>query len=110
MLLAFSTDIAAQKKKNYKTEDEEPTYSSSLVSGLNVRGIGPALTSGRIADLAVNPQNPFEYYVAVASGGVWKTTNSGTTYKPIFDSQSSYSIGCVSIAPSNEHVVWIGTG
>ncbi|HCY45545.1 MAG TPA: hypothetical protein DHU89_02605, partial [Flavobacteriales bacterium] len=79
-LVAFSTDIAAQKKNKNKAEDKELTYSSDLVSGLNVRGIGPALTSGRIADLAVNPNNPFEYYVAVASGGVWKTTNAGTTY------------------------------
>ena len=110
VLMAFSTDIAAQKKSKNKSDDKEFTYSSDLVSGLNVRGIGPALTSGRIADLAVNPSNPFEYYVAVASGGVWKTTNAGTTYEPIFDSHGSYSIGCVSIAPSNEHVVWIGTG
>jgi len=81
-----------------------------MVSGLKLRSIGPALTSGRISDIAVNPKNPFEYYVAVASGGVWKTTNAGTNYTPIFDGQGSYSIGCVAIAPSNEHVVWVGTG
>ncbi len=109
-LFIFSNHLSAQKKNKSKTEDKEPTYSSSLVSGIGVRGIGPALTSGRIADLAVNPNNSFEYYVAVASGGVWKTSNAGTTYEPIFDSQGSYSIGCISIAPSNEHVVWVGTG
>ncbi len=57
---------------------------SSTFNGLAFRSIGPALTSGRIADIAVNPKNISEYYVAAASGGVWKTTNGGTTYAPIF--------------------------
>ena len=66
--------------------------------------------SGRIADFAVNPDNPTEYYVAVASGGVWKTTNNGNTYEPIFDSQGSYSIGVVTMDPNNSNVIWVGTG
>ena len=86
------------------------TFDSKKFSGLKFRGIGPALTSGRIADIAVNPSNPSEYYVAAASGGVWKTTNAGTTYSPIFDGQGSYSIGCVTIDPNNPHVIWVGTG
>jgi photosystem II stability/assembly factor-like uncharacterized protein len=80
------------------------------LSGLSFRSIGPALTSGRIADIAVNPQNHSEYYVGVASGGLWKTTNHGTTFKPIFDGQSSYSIGCISLDPNNPNVVWVGSG
>ncbi len=80
------------------------------LSGMKFRSIGPALTSGRIADIAVNPSDYSEYYVAVASGGVWKTNNHGINYTPIFDSQGSYSIGCVSIDPTNENVVWVGTG
>lgn len=80
------------------------------LSGLKFREIGPALTSGRIADIAVNPNNHSEYYVGVASGGLWKTTNHGTTFTPIFDGQSSYSIGCVSIDPNNPNIVWVGTG
>jgi hypothetical protein len=83
---------------------------SSTLSGLKFRSIGPALTSGRIADFAVRADKPSEYYVAVASGGVWKTMNSGTTWQPIFDSQGSYSIGCVTLDPNNHHVVWVGTG
>src|SRR5690606_20654710 len=83
---------------------------SSLVSGLNFRCIGPAKTSGRIADIAVNPNNQNEYYVAVASGGVWKTVNHGVTYEPVFDSEGSYSIGCVTIDPVNTNTVWVGTG
>ncbi len=84
--------------------------SETPLSGLKFRSIGPALTSGRIADLAVNPADYNEYYVAVASGGVWKTTNHGITFSPIFDDQGSYSIGCVSLDPQNSKVVWVGTG
>lgn len=79
-------------------------------SALKFRALGPATHSGRVGDLAVNPKNPAQYYVAVASGGVWKTNNAGTTYFPIFDSEGSYSIGCVTLAPSNENIVWVGTG
>lgn len=80
------------------------------MSGLKFRSIGPAQPSGRISDFAVNPNNFKEYYVAVSSGGVWKTENAGTTYIPIFDGEGSYSIGCVSLDPNNSNVVWVGTG
>ena len=107
-LSVLSTDVFAGKKKNDK--DENDTIKSSVVSGLKFRSIGPAFTSGRIADFAVNPDNPSEYYVAVASGNVWKTTNNGTTFKPVFDNYGSYSIGCVAMDPNNPNVVWVGTG
>ncbi|HYF32078.1 MAG TPA: hypothetical protein VD993_13235 [Chitinophagaceae bacterium] len=86
------------------------TFTSSTFSALRFRSIGPAVTSGRIADFAVNPNNTSEYYVATASGGVWKTTSRGVTFQPIFDDQGSYSIGCVTLDPSNSSVVWVGTG
>jgi photosystem II stability/assembly factor-like uncharacterized protein len=89
---------------------QENPFTPSTFRGLALREIGPALTSGRIADFAVNPQDPATYYVATASGGVWKTVNGGTTYEPIFDSQGSYSIGVVELDPTNPHVVWVGTG
>jgi photosystem II stability/assembly factor-like uncharacterized protein len=63
-----------------------------------------------VTDFAVNPDNIHEFYVAVASGNVWKTTNSGTTWEPVFDNYGSYSIGCVTIDPNNPHVVYVGTG
>jgi len=80
------------------------------LSGLKFRNIGPAFSSGRIADFAINPNNHSEYYVGVASGNIWKTVNNGTTFTPIFDSYGSYSIGCIVIDPTNSNTVWCGTG
>lgn len=74
------------------------------------RNIGPAFLSGRIADIAIDPNDENRWFVAVGSGGVWKTENSGTTWKPLFDEQNSYSTGCVTIDPTNSNVIWVGTG
>lgn len=82
----------------------------SVANGYKFRSIGPAFMSGRISDIVIHPNDNNTWYVAVGSGGVWKTTNSGITWNPIFDSQKSYSIGCISIDPSNPHSVWVGTG
>ncbi|MSR02467.1 MAG: glycosyl hydrolase [Gemmatimonadetes bacterium] len=79
-------------------------------AGLMVRSLGPALMSGRIADLEVNPRDKSTWYVAAGSGGVWKTTNAGTTFTPVFDDQPSYSIGEITLDPSNPEIVWVGTG
>ncbi len=100
--------ISIAQDKN--SDDNKPLVEKTSVSALKFRSIGPALTSGRIADFAINPNNYAEYYVATASGGVWKTNNHGTTYQPIFDGQGSYSIGCISLNPKNPNVVWVGTG
>jgi len=81
-----------------------------IYKGLEFRNVGPALTSGRIADIAIHPENESTWYIAVGSGGVWKTTNAGTTFSPIFDNEASYSIGCVTLDPSNPSTVWVGTG
>lgn len=82
----------------------------AAVSGLPLRSIGPALMGGRISDVAVHPRDRHTWYVAVGSGGVWKTTNAGVTFTPVFDAQPSYSIGTVAIDPSNPEIVWVGTG
>ncbi len=87
----------------------DPRYETAWNS-LSFRSIGPAFTSGRISDFAVNPDNIHEFYVATSSGGVWKTTNGGIVLKPVFDSQGSYSIGFVAMDPNNHNVVWVGTG
>ena len=96
--------------KNKKKDNEAPKPKQASMNALKFRCVGPSLTSGRIADIAVNPNKHSEYYVAVASGNVWKTTNAGTTYQPIFEHQGSYSVGCISLAPSNSNIVWVGTG
>lgn len=102
----------ADKKGNVKEEKAkgDTIITNSLVGGLKFRSIGPAWASGRIADFAVNPANPKEYYVGVASGHVWKTENNGTTWKPVFDKYGAYSIGDVELDPNNPNVVWVGTG
>ncbi|MFZ9027947.1 MAG: VPS10 domain-containing protein [Crocinitomicaceae bacterium] len=108
LLLLFTSPLLAQKKKNTTTESNK--IEASTVSSLSFRLVGPALTSGRIADLAVHPDNENVWFVAAASGGVWKTENHGTTFSPIFDNYGSFSIGCIELAPSNPNTVWVGTG
>src|SRR6185436_13409911 len=99
-----------------KAEDEKPKtkadslLSSDTFSGLELRGIGPAQNSGRVVDIAIHPSDKNTWYVAAACGGVWKTSNAGTTWTPIFDGEGSFSIGCIAIDPNDPHVVWVGTG
>jgi len=108
--LTFTVIAFSKERKDEKSRAKNNKTYESIVGGLKFRALGPALTSGRIIDFAVRPDLPSEYYVAVASGGVWKTTNAGITYKPIFDSEGSYSIGCVTMDPNNHNVIWVGTG
>ena len=84
--------------------------SDDIYSALKLRSIGPAFASGRIADIAIHPDDNNTWYVAVGSGGVWKTTNSGVTWKAIFDTYTSYSTGCITIDPNNPNTIWLGTG
>ena len=107
LLLIFSNTLFAL---NDKTKSKDDPLDKINLSGLNWRSVGPSLTSGRISDIAVNPNNIFEYYVATSAGGVWKTINSGIDYTPVFDNEGSYSIGCVSIDPNNSNVIWVGSG
>jgi photosystem II stability/assembly factor-like uncharacterized protein len=93
-----------------KDEEKKPGMNAETFSGLKFRSIGPAVASGRVMSIAVNPKNKFEYYVGVASGGVWKTVNDGTTWTPLFDKEASYSIGWVTLDPNDPAVVWVGTG
>ena len=74
------------------------------------RSIGPASMGGRIDDIAAVEQNPYIIYVAFATNGVWKSTNNGTTFQPIFDTYGTHSIGDIAIAPSDPNIVWVGTG
>jgi photosystem II stability/assembly factor-like uncharacterized protein len=89
---------------------EEKNPVAAAVKAMKLRGIGPAVTGGRIAYVAVHPTDRKIWYVAVGSGGLWKTTNAGISWAPVFDDQPSYSIGAVTIDPSNPNTIWVGTG
>lgn len=111
LLLISLSPVSGQKKKEVvKVSEKKDTVLSSTFAGLSFRSIGPAWASGRISDFAVNPENHSEIYAGVAAGNIWKTTNNGTIWSPVFDSYGAYSIGCVEIDPTNPFVVWAGTG
>ena len=88
----------------------EERLTTDLVRDIPLRAIGPALKPGRVADIAIDPSNRSVWYLAVASGGLWKTTNRGDQWTPIFDEGGSYSLGCVTLDPNDPQVVWLGTG
>lgn len=96
-----------------RAQDAKPApgpWSSATFAGLRFRNIGPAMISGRIIDIAVEPGNPARYFVAAASGGIWKTINNGASWTPVFDNEGSYSIGALAMDPKNTAVLWAGTG
>ncbi len=93
-----------------KAQDKQQTIQDTSITGLSFRSIGPAFMSGRIADIVIDPNNQNVWYVAVGSGGVWKTENSGTTWQPLTDNESFYSTGCITLDPGNSSTVWLGTG
>ena len=105
-----ATVASAADADDLKADKAKLPFSSATFAGIKLREIGPAVASGRIIDIAVVPSQISTWYVAVASGGVWKTTNAGTTWTPIFDREGSYSIGCVTVDPTNANVLWVGTG
>ncbi len=108
-LCAASKPAKESADQPAKKADTGPMQSATF-AGLKMRSIGPAMISGRISDLAVNPRDKATWYIAVASGGLWKTVNAGASWNPVFDHEGSYSIGCVTIDPNNPLVVWVGTG
>jgi len=87
----------------------QPTL-EELTGSFHYRSIGPTRQAGRIVDFAVVEQEPYTFYVAAANGGLWKTTNNGTTFFPIFDHESVIAIGDIAVAPSDPNIVWVGTG
>ena len=124
LILVFTSSAIAQRpgrateKTTPKTAFNQATYDSVMLGEFAWRPIGPAVTSGRIVDLAVaeGPESRIGdrlgklMYAASAAGGVWKSTNAGTTWEPIFDKQSTSSIGDIALAPSNPEILWVGTG
>ncbi|WP_020568509.1 VPS10 domain-containing protein [Neolewinella persica] len=97
LILLLALPVAAQDKPE-------------TLEGFQLRNVGPAFVSGRISDIAVHPRHENTWYVGVASGGVWKTKNAGITWDPIFDGESTFATGCITIDPNNPATVWVGTG
>jgi len=89
---------------------QEASLQSSDLAGLRPRNIGPAVMSGRIVDLAVVEGDPNVFYVASATGGLWKTGNNGITFTPLFTGEPVHSIGAVAVHPVDTSVVWLGSG
>src|SRR6267142_2755636 len=103
-LVLLTGSAAAQTPAPIKVDSE-------TISGLGARNIGSAAMSGRVAAIdAVQEGQRLTVYIGSASGGVWKSVNGGSTFKPVFDKQPVQSIGAVTIDPKNAKVIWVGTG
>ncbi|HEY8021256.1 MAG TPA: glycosyl hydrolase [Thermoanaerobaculia bacterium] len=110
LALVLAAGAAADKPGKAPKADAKSPWNGDTFAGLELRGIGPAFTSGRVQDLAIDRRDRSVWYAAVASGGVWKTIDGGTSWKPIFDSTGQYSVGCVTIDPRDPLTVWVGSG
>jgi photosystem II stability/assembly factor-like uncharacterized protein len=111
--LALAADQAAAqatRPATVATAAPDTSKISTLIGGLRFRSIGPALTSGRISDVAVDPTNKKIWYVATAAGGVWKSVNAGLSFTPVFDGEGSFATGAITIDPKNPNVIWVGSG
>ena len=108
-LLVALLAIVFSSNNKYGQDNSDYLLENAL-NGFEFRSIGPAFMSGRIADIAINPSNENNWYVAVGSGGTWKTENAGTTWIPLTDDESFYSTGCITIDPNNHDKIWLGTG
>ena len=106
----IAPESAAGSTKPPEKKPADPLTAADTYRGLHLRSIGPAFISGRVTALAVNPFNRAQYYVGVASGGLWKTENAGLTWSPVFQNEGSFSIGDVKLDPKDPAIVWVGTG
>jgi photosystem II stability/assembly factor-like uncharacterized protein len=102
-LLAFAGTAIAE-------DAPEPGFNEATFKGLEMRAIGPALMSGRISDIVIDPNDPSTWYVGVGSGGIFKTKNGGTTWEAVFENEDAYSIGAITIDPNDSSTIWVGTG
>src|SRR5882757_8330651 len=91
---------------------QDSPYSSATISGLAPRNIGSATMGGRVSSIAATrePSGKLTIFVGAASGGIWKSEDSGTNYRPVFDEQPVQSIGAIALDPKNSKNVWVGTG
>ncbi len=108
--LSLALVFAAPSAAVAQTSNAAPAPIDRALAGFRFREIGPAVMGGRVADIAADESNPSTFYIGFATGGVWKTTSQGMSWTPVFDHESTGSIGDVTLAPSNPNVVWVGTG
>ena len=107
LCLAATVAIGARQAPAQTQSDR---LTADVLKGLEFRSIGPAISTGRVQDIAIDPKSPSTWYVATAFGGLWKTTNRGTTFTPIFDNGGSFTLCCVAVDPKSSNVVWLATG
>ena len=107
LLIASSVAIGKGQAPAPASSDR---WTAEVLKGLEFRSIGPVIQTGRVQDIAIDPKNPSTWYVASAFGGLWKTTNRGTTFVPVFDGGGSFNLCCVVIDPRNSNILWLGTG
>ena len=105
--LAVSAQESAQPAAGSGNQDP---FVQATFEDFRLRAVGPAIASGRVGSIAVHPENKQTWYIGVSSGGVWKTTNAGITFTPVFQNEGSYAIGTVVIDRKNPSTVWVGTG
>lgn len=108
IILSQSKPTSSSVVENALIEKEKLTK-NSLVKNINFTNMGPTVMSGRVADVAVNPENPTEFYVGYASGGLWYTNNNGTTFTPVLDNSPTQNIGDIAV-DWNSETIWVGTG
>jgi len=110
---AWSSPLSAQRGAKRPAADvapAAPALTAEALQGIQLRSIGPGLVTGRIADIKIDPKNPSTWYIATAFGGIWKTTNRGASFTPIFDNGGTHNSCCIVIDPKNSDVLWLGTG
>jgi photosystem II stability/assembly factor-like uncharacterized protein len=107
LVIAAASAIAATIPLSGQNSDG---LDAKSLKGMELRSLGPALATGRIQDVEIDPKNPSVWYVASAFGGLWKTTNRGITFTPVFDEQGSFTLCCVVVDPKDSNVVWVGSG
>jgi len=107
--ILFAQNSTSAENRQLGVDKRADLEKSSVAGGLHFTNIGPTVMSGRVSELAVNPDNPQEFYVAYASGGLWYTTNFGNTYTPIFDNEDVITLGAVNVDWQN-NTIWLGTG
>ncbi len=116
LLLFFTSSLFAQNPPSTPAEriaahqQRMALYEKSLFRDLSFRSVGPVVMSGRVVDIEPHPTEPYTFFVAYATGGLWRTSSNGQSFQPLFDNQNAISIGDIAVDPRNPDIIWVGTG